>query len=534
MFSKALTSLFAAWVVAEAALAQVEEGGLGAVDPWGLGFLKSGEAAMPTNMWRASSAEDLLPLMANVRTSRLTPAERTILRRVVVSPAAKPRGDAAEKLLAERARILFELGEAEAAAALYTALDNVDGVDLDPRSIAVDLQLALGNEADACRNLLGIAKTGDFWIKLRAVCAVLKNDTRGAELATELAQAEGVDDPWFFNAAFAASGDIPAKPEARFDSGLDLALSTKAGLEPPRNAIISARPDLAAAMARRDSLAPELRVIAAGVSAEAGILSADDHRSAYRALLAQDGFRPGNAVESAFIAGEDSGADTLDKARALSAALRSGATDAARYSAVSRLFLPLLDELPQSTDTARYAPEFTRAAIAAGDLSVAKTWALGVEVEGGPEADAFEQAYLDGLILMAETEIDPASIRSVAERLVETASDTTRKRAAARMVALWTALGHPLPLEARRLIAAQRDESGEALSTWDEVRLSAAAKAGAAGEVVIAILAATRGEPGRINPAEMTLFLSALGEIGAEDTARQLALEATRYWRKTG
>ena len=69
-WAKARLASFAvmAALLATPVLAQVEEGGLGGVDPWGIGFLKTGEPAMPTRMWTASRAEDLLPLMKNVRT----------------------------------------------------------------------------------------------------------------------------------------------------------------------------------------------------------------------------------------------------------------------------------------------------------------------------------------------------------------------------------------------------------------------------------------------------------------------------------
>ena len=122
---------FKAWLVAcGAALAlalpgaaQIEDSGLGAVDPWGMGFLEQGEPALPTNMWRASRADDLIPAMRRVRTRGLTPAERTLMRRMALSPAAKPTGEKSGELLAERARIMYELGEAEAAAALMERLD---------------------------------------------------------------------------------------------------------------------------------------------------------------------------------------------------------------------------------------------------------------------------------------------------------------------------------------------------------------------------------------------------------------------------
>ena len=230
MFSRPLRALalVGAFTLAlPAASAQVEVGGLEAVDPFGIGFLEDGERAMPTDMWKASRTDDLLPLMRKVRTRNLTPAERSLLSRVVLSPAARPDGDDAGDVLAERARILYELGEARAAADLMGRLEeNPRG--LDGEAVAVDLQLALGNQRSACRDA-SEPQDGRFWAKLRAVCAVLQEDQGAAELAVEFAQSAGVEDDWFYEAILSPGLPEDAeRPPAKFDTGLNLELSTKA------------------------------------------------------------------------------------------------------------------------------------------------------------------------------------------------------------------------------------------------------------------------------------------------------------------
>ena len=217
--------------VALTAEAQIEDSGLDLVNPWGMSFLEAGEPSLSTDMWSASDADDLLPLMRDVRTHGLTPAERTLMRRMALSPAAPPPGAQEPALRAERARIMYELGEAEAAASLMARLETPPpGLDAD--EIVADLTRALGNEATACNMLDDPDRMTGYWAKLRAVCAALRGNTAGAELAIEMALQQDAVDSWLLSAVFAASGELPEPPEADFSSGLNLAISAEAGLVP--------------------------------------------------------------------------------------------------------------------------------------------------------------------------------------------------------------------------------------------------------------------------------------------------------------
>jgi tetratricopeptide (TPR) repeat protein len=617
MSSRLKTGLSAATLLALAfpAVAQEQLGGLGMIDPFGRGYLESGEPAMPTNMWKASRTEDLLPLMEDVRTRQLTPAERMLLRRVVLSPAARPEGENAEAVLAERARILYELGEAEAASDLLDRLDeNPRG--LNAAQLSVDLQLALGNEATACRSLTTETREGQFWARLRAVCAVLQNNAPAAELAVELAQAQGVDDPWFANAVFAASVDTPSDLPAQYDSGLNLALSAKLGLEPSEQGISVSRPDLAAAMATRTSLPLEVRIPAAGLAAEAGLLDGAAHRELYSELVAQEGYEPVRSIELGVAALDDPEETAAIKARSLDIALRASAGNPARFLAASRLFAEDLAVLERDVDTAPYAMSFARAEIALGRLEKAAAWldrspiivpepepapeetaepvadseaeaspeegaeaetpleveaeaepvsdepAEGTEGEGDtesgedaaaetedpdaepeavepppepqPEPETFESLYLKSVLVLAGHEKMRAERRAIAEALIDIAQSPAEQAHAARIFALWAARHVAPPAAARALMSGAETESGVRGDEWRMLAIRAAAEADAAGEVVVSTLGLTLGEPTDLAMPDTTVILDALTEIGAEDAAAVLALEATGYWRNPG
>ncbi|MEL6692335.1 MAG: hypothetical protein AAFQ12_04795, partial [Pseudomonadota bacterium] len=123
------------------ATAQIESESLDDLSSWGQRFLPSDEPEFSSTLWRNSSDETLLALLQSVDVRSLGPSEKRLLRRVVLSPATRPRGDFANQLLTERARLMLEMGQARAAAAVAPELEE-DARGLDPETFAIDLDLA--------------------------------------------------------------------------------------------------------------------------------------------------------------------------------------------------------------------------------------------------------------------------------------------------------------------------------------------------------------------------------------------------------
>ncbi|MCA8901228.1 MAG: hypothetical protein KDA53_08245 [Hyphomonas sp.] len=562
------------------AAAQIEDSGLGQVDPWGIGYLGEGETTFQTRMWRGARSEDLLAMLQDLRTGSLTPSERILVRRMALSPALAPVGDDANHLLYERARIAFELGEAEAASAMMLRLpkitppepepepepepvaDTPDGEtpeadteevpeapepeitepaepeepkiiwlpDYEPEERAADLQLALGNEATACSYVPGSDADGAFWAKLRAVCAALSGNTAGAELAIEMAQSQGVDDSWLLNAVFATSGELPNPPKAKFDSGLAFAISTRANLETPAKAIGPGRPDIAASIARRKLSPPALRVQAANIAAEAGLITGEEHRTAYNAALAADGYAQATRLDKAYFAAADAFRSAEERTDALAAALKDASGNPARYAAVSRLLAEALSRLPVDAETAPHALDFARAAIAAGEPREASRWTSAIRLDDTPLAD-FETAWTDGLVILAGSNTSTRSVNEVARRLMETAKTPAEKRAAARLMSLWSAFYSTAPSDGRAYIVEHSAKPGKAQAPERAIAILAATRSGTASEAVMATLDMTGGDPSKLETPDLIILIEALRRIGAEDAARVLALEATGYWK---
>ena len=516
--------------VALPASGQVASEGMGDLDAWGARYLETGETEFPTNLWSGSDDEILLTLLKTTKTTNLTPAERTLLRRVVLSPTRKPTGSRAEALLAERARLMLELGEAKAAAALAPRLKQ-SARGLDAETIAVDLDMASGNEASACGRLSGPVPEGTYWLKLRAVCAVLQENYSGAELAVEFASAQGLNDPWFIEAIFAASGDVPNPPNARFDTGLNIALSSKANLDTSRVTLSASRPDLAAAAASRPHVPPQLRARFAQIAGEIDLISAETRRQILSERLSDPDHTASSSVEQALKTMLDPAATVLDKAQRLDSVLATVKTsDMTRYSGTARLFLSDLRSLPRVRETAPYALRFARAALAAGDGALARSWLAASDFEGIAPPDPFDIAVLEALDLISGGEKSGASQRAIQARLLEAAKSSAQQKYTANILTMWTGFGLSLTTDARAFLVAHKS-SAPRIDPFTLVAIQSAARSGAIGETALMVLNQTKGAPDKLSSADLAVLIAALRRVGADDIAAGLALEASGFWK---
>ncbi|MEO0548823.1 MAG: hypothetical protein AAFZ91_02805 [Pseudomonadota bacterium] len=513
------------------ASAQVASEGMGDLDAWGARHLQTDEPDFPPELWTGSDDETLLGLMQSIRTAQLTPSERALLRRVVLSPTLRPTGENAEALLAERARLMLELGEARAAANLAPELE-VEARGLDAETIAVDLELAAGNEASACARLSGPVPDGLYWLKLRAVCAVLEDRYSDAELAVEVASLQGLSDPWFLEAIFAASGDALIPPAAKYDSGLNIALSSKANLSTESITLSGSRPDLAAAAAVRPGVTPDLKARLATMASDRGLIDGATRRQIILDRLAQENATPNSELEQTLLQINDPLVPLDLRAAALARALNGAAgIDISRFRSIASVFAEDIAELPQTAETHAYAQVFARAALVLGDNELANRWLSIEEIDGLPRQDPFELDYLVALDMMAGGEASPGSQIAVQLSLLELAKTEEQKQAVADLFVLWSGFEYTLGPEARALIRGQFSRDAQIAPTT-LITLRSAAAAGAIGEAALIVLSETRGDPATLAHSDTAALARALRALGAEDIAGQLALEASLFWQR--
>lgn len=534
MFSKAALSavLGTGLALLGSAVAQVESESLDDISAWGQRYLAEGEPEFPSNLWQRSDDDTLLALMQSVRTADLSPAERRLLRRTILSPATRPIGSKAESLLAERARLMLELGEARAAAALVPQLEE-ESLGLDAETLAVDLDMASGQELTACSKLDGPVRDGGYWLKLRAVCAVLQENVAGAQIAIEVAEAQGVMDEWTIAAIFAAAEAAPNRPEARYDSGLNIALSAKAGLDVSNVEPEEGRPDLAAAAAQRPGVPADLRARFAEAASEIDLIDATDRRDILLARLDDPEYEPSSDIEQTLrdlhdpLLADDVRAESL--ASVLSIA--SGG-ELAQYRSTADLFVTDLQALPQNAETAVHALDYARAATMAGQRDLAQSWLATMRAEGVTPANSFAVAVLNAVDVIAGEEDSPRKRRAIEKRLISTADSTAREIQAVNIFTLWAGLGIPLSPIARDYVS-QTTDRGDRLAQGQVTSLKAAAHAGAVGESALMVMAITQGDANALAGPDVATLLETLIAIGAEDIARDFALELSGFWKET-
>ncbi|MEO1306108.1 MAG: hypothetical protein AAFV37_14135, partial [Pseudomonadota bacterium] len=498
--------------------------------PGWLRYLSSEETEFPTSLWRSSDDQVLLALLQSVRTADLGPAERGLLRRIVLSPAAQPRGDLAEALLAERARLMLELGEAEAAAALVPQLtEGADGFDAE--TLAIDLDLASGREASACGQLSGAIPDGTYWLKLRAVCAVLQDNYAGAQLAIEFAEAQGLEDDWLVEAIFAAAGDTPNPPSARFDTGLNIALSSKAVFDTSSVILAVDRPDLAAAAVKRPGIPDDVRAFFATIASELDLISADERREILLTRLAVEDYEPQSEIETALRDLTDPLVSDEQRGEQLARVVRDAAEgELVEYRNTARLFLPDLQSLAQSPETALYALDFAKAAMIAGDREIAMAWLSAFNIEGVEQPDPFEAALLEAVDILAGGDASIASLDAIQSRLIDAVDSGVREDQTAIVLAAWTGLGLPLSPKGRDFIV-QVSDQGDRIAQGQVIGMKAAMLANAIAETGLMVLVTTNGDVGRLAASDYAALLETLIALGAEDIARQLAVESSGFWK---
>ncbi|WP_300391821.1 hypothetical protein [Henriciella sp.] len=559
------------------ATAQIESGGLGDISPWTASFLERGEDGLGRDLWSNSDPEYLIALFEHIDVSRLSPAETSLLSLALRSPAQAPEGDLANMLQAERIRLLLALGERRAAASLASQTgDEIEGIN--PDVILSDNRLARG-EVDVVCAQANVTGDGRFWSELRALCTLKNGEEASAELAIEIAgQQEGAE-PWFTEAAVSVLADLDPedRPAARYGSGLEMAMSEMAGLEPDGESLSLARPDLALLIAEDEGRPLALRLAAAGIAAEAGLISGEQHRALYEALIEEEDFEPETPVEAAFVllarepepepepvseiaagpagpvdlramtddwsepiepedleetegASEEEEGPSLiaQQALAVKYALARSASDAVSFSVTARLFEEALDTLPAGEDTADSAIVFAAAALASGDLGLTMTW-LDAIPEDAEDATHFEAALLEGYALLFGDRREASDLEPLVSRLLETGYEENQRQAALRLFSVWSGFDVPMPVMARSALTQSQIEAPP-VEPGILLGISSAERAGASGEALLTILTQTDGQIESLSGPSLAVLLDTLKQMGAGEAALALALDTGELW----
>ncbi len=512
------------------------------IDADAVGVLNEAQGGLGSEMWRGTDRaviEALLPRLPVIATS---PAMRDLMRRLLLSEAAVPEGEAGEtKLITLRINRLAAMGDLLGVNDLLNVTPGRDDNDGLTR-IEADARFLTNDNARACALATSqiARRQSAYWQKAFIFCQALAGQHGPAALGVALLREMGERDPIFFDlvdAVAAGSGVIiDSMPDP---SPLHLAMARVAKAQLPADVIASNDPSILRTIAISPNAPVELRLEAAERAEAAGALPIDDLRQLYTSVpfSAEDLANPFSKAEAE--AGALSRAllyrtalvQTVPTAQAEAVTLALAlARNGGRYVSTVRAFMPVLKRIPASAELSWFALEAVGALLATGEHEAARSWFDLLRNKAAfDEASASALARLMPLARLAGSEeaADWSGERLTAWWEAERGRDGAAARAA-RLFTLFEALGEPVSgsLWEALLTGPQRATvvmPGPAL--W--YRLEEAARGARKGEtVLLSLLALGDGGPTQADPIVLRHVLGALGAVGLEAPARALAVEA--------
>ncbi len=541
-----------ALAAAPAVWAQVSSRPLAQVDAWGVGWIGSNDGALPATFWDNTGAATLAPLMAAIQPKDLSPSARTALRRVLLSRSKGP--DEGDKLTPERLRLLEAIGESAYAADLRKRYPAAEWGKSGERQ-AAEVDLVLGNTDAACAAANSKPTTEADWLPLRAFCAALKADAGANLIAEQIARTDESLGLWLVGALPAINSPDVAKPDGRFATPLEAAISVAAKLPLPANVFAATAPDIAAAVALNKDASPEQRRAALRPALNSGRLKpvdtaailalkiADAPKSAMRGAPAKPDY-----LALAITSANDKDAKPESKAAAYAAALRSAETFA--DSRLTALALSAeIKALPRNDATLPFAEPFARAALLTGDAKLAADWRKHLGTAPKVEQDAWAAARLDLMLAFAGASIEAPT--AILDRMLEAApypvaaanAVTTARTPAAieqqlalrrientRALFMLVGTGRNLTAAQRATLAAQRT-AGRGVSDAAIASIASAARQNADAEAGLAIISQLGPDVSALSFAGLADLLTQLREIGMTDDANAIALESLQVWK---
>jgi hypothetical protein len=543
--NRLLATAALAFAIGVPATAQVTAGSLPQTDPWGVGWISANDGPLPTSIWNNTDEATLGPLFGALKPRELAPSARQALRRLMMSKAKGPGGIT---LIPERLRLLEELGETESAVDLRRRYREQDwGKDAD--MLSAEFNLAAG-ETDAACGAAG-RQADAAWRSIRALCAAIAKDIGGANVLVEqIAASDDASGMWLLGALPAINAPELKKPDGRYATPFEAAVSVAAKLPVPANAFNGMRADVAAAIATNEDATPAQRRAALRVAIDGGKLKAADV-AAVLALPADPApqaargaaARP-DALTQALTAAADKEADAATQAAAYAAALK-GAETLTDARIVSLGLHAAIKALPRNDDTLAYADAFARASLTAGDTAQASEWRKHLGSLAAEKQDAWAIARLDLMLNLAGAKTDkPTELLGRMIAAVQPAPDTKpgassssgeqqlaiRRIENTRVLFLHVGLGRDLTGEQRTLLSTVRT-AGRGVPDAAIARITTAARQDADGEAALAAIAQLGGDVSALSFAGLSDLLTQLNAIGLGKDADAIALEAMQVWK---
>ncbi len=377
----------------------IQVGALREIDPSSVGLLDPGAGGLGTEMWAGSDRGRIERLLPRLPMGTLSPVMQKMARRLLLSSAEVPKGEAvAPSLLGLRVERLAAGGLTDE----VNRLLNLAPTRLsDPAFARAEMNglLLTGDRPAFCTRIEDVvaADSDPYWLKGLAFCKALEGETQSVDLAVSILRDQGeTGDEAFFTLADALSGNGEAVVDSLIDpSPLQLAMLRAARQPLPSDAVPGARPGILRAQAEAANADIDLRLAAAEKAEAAGALSTEALAQIYAGIefsddemerwaeLAGDSHTPRTNALLFQVATIES--EPFKRAKVLQTAWRR-ARDEGGFGAMARVTYNAARSLEPSDEMIWAAADIGRALLMAGDSVTARRWFdLASEVAATPK-----------------------------------------------------------------------------------------------------------------------------------------------------
>ena len=515
------------------------------------GVLSGDNGGFQPDLWRGTPRQAVDRLLATMPVHTTSPAMRNLMRRLFLTQAIPPEGNAVDGgFVARRLELLAAMGDVDSVEQLLAI---TPGRETSPRLIRIetDTHLLHGDFVSACALASGPGQenTDDYWQKLLIFCDVLSGAYAEAQLGLALLREVGVEDETYYLMLDAMmASEIPVVDELSNLNALHVGIirASRARLAPDSTGVLP--PAILSAMADNPDLEMHDRLVAAERAAGTGVLPIEDVRALYDGVVFEETAlaNPLSAAET--LAGPEARAllyqvvsrQTVDGARAEAASLAlETAQNTDLYATIAQVFNQVIKLVPPRTDLMWFAGHAVRALVVAGDAQSAAGWLALLRVNALLSDEA-------ALTLAQLTPVVRLAGMADANQFVRTGIDVWRaaeggkpgaREQAILYYSLLESLGHPVDPPVwddlgydELAVADAMDGATQPPDLPDPVlwhRLSGAARSGKIGETALLALATLggRGTAGA-HPVAIAHVVQTLTMIGLNAEARALAVEA--------
>ena len=511
--------------------APVEVDALGTPEGPPAGTLDSGNGGLGDHLWSGSDRSKTEALLARAPIVSGDPVLRDLVRRVVLTKAAAPRGQAKKAFVTVRIERLLDAGLVKDAGALaaQAAVPN----DEDFARVQATAILLAGRAEDACGPATSLRQTAGevFWLQLRAYCADAAGDSATADITKAVLKAQGHYDPAYetlvedvLTKKSLAPGAI-ANPTA-----MHIFLIQRAGLpvtEPVARKLGTVENLLVARDSRNSPRArfeAAERIVATGALSAAELVKIADAQDLPLGRLANAAADAPNLpfFMAQVILRRAATIETRPEEKARLALLALALGDKANQSPLAAaLEADVIASLKPTPVMREYARSFARALILAGRSDLAGRWTQGDAVMKTVAAFASQDP--------ARLAVVQADLSGFAASLIKTppAPDADRP-AKALLLGLADVLGFTMPADAKAAAVSLESQmwDGERPGPGQMRTIHELASAPERrGEAVLMFTGAIHGLKD-LAPDITIAFVRLLTEIHEPAAARALALEA--------